>query len=277
MEQIKEILLNEVNELYKNKHHKYKNKYSYEYYIDMMLFLLKDINSWSFLKNVVGYGNCNNDIPKYHYVTIKNKFNEWTKKGVFENAFKKYNNVDNNTNLLYIDSTSVYNFKGNENVVINPENKKKKITKLSIISTKNGFIASIEPFLNKQTLKNGVNTSVHDVKMINKTLENIKCINNESKNFYLIGDKAYKNKEKIYLNNKPIKIITPDKKNAIKKNTKFENKKLKKRIIIEHCNLNLKRYERIMLRKEKKIKTFLSWIYIAALINNIRVNKRILS
>ncbi len=44
MKYIKKILLNEVYELYKNKHHKYKNKYSYEYYIYMMLFLLKDIN-----------------------------------------------------------------------------------------------------------------------------------------------------------------------------------------------------------------------------------------
>ena len=82
---------------------------------------------------------------------------------------------------------------------------------------------------------------------------------------------------KITFNDKPIKIITPDKKNAIKKNTKFENKKLKKRIIIEHCNLNLKRYEIIILRKEQKIKTFMSWVYIAALINNIRVNNKILS
>ena len=160
-------------------------------------------------------------------------------------------------------------------MVINPENKKKKITKLSIISTKNGFITSIEPFLNKQTLKNGSKTSVHDVKMINETLKNINCINNKSKNYYLIGDKAYKNKEKNNLQNKPIRIITPDKKNTIKKNTKFENKKLKKRIIIEHCNLNLKRYERIMLRKEKKIKTFLSWVYISSLINNINVNKTV--
>ena len=54
-------MLNEVNELYKNKHKKYKNKYSYEYYINMMLFLLKDINGWSFLKNVVGYGNYNDN------------------------------------------------------------------------------------------------------------------------------------------------------------------------------------------------------------------------
>ena len=30
MEEIKKILLNEVNELYKDRHIKYKNKYSYE-------------------------------------------------------------------------------------------------------------------------------------------------------------------------------------------------------------------------------------------------------
>ena len=148
-EEIKKLILNEVNELYKNKHKKYKNKYRYEYYINMMLFLLKDINSWSFLKNVVGYGNYNIKTPKYHYVTIKNKFNEWTKKGVFENAFKKYNNVDNNTNLLYIDSTSIYNFKGNENVVINPENKKNKIEIRQIddkykMNFDNGFSTSTE-------------------------------------------------------------------------------------------------------------------------------------
>ena len=63
MEEIKKILL---NELYKNKHKKYKNKYRYEYYINMMLFLLKDINCWSFLKNIIGYGYYNIKTPKYH-------------------------------------------------------------------------------------------------------------------------------------------------------------------------------------------------------------------
>ena len=198
MEEIKKILLSEVNELYKNRHSKYKNKYSYEYYINMILLLLKDVNNWSFLKNISGYGNNNINVPKYHYVTIKNKFNEWSKKGVFEKAFKKYKNIENNSNLLYIDATSIYNFKGSENVVVNPENKKKKITKLSIICTKNKFITSIKPFNNNQTLNNGNKTAVHDVKMIKKTLENVNNINNKSKNYYLIGDKAYKNKEKKY-------------------------------------------------------------------------------
>ena len=77
-----------------------------------------------------------------------------------------------------------------KNDVINPENKKKKITKLSVIRTKNRFITSIEPFINKQTLKNGSKTSVQDVKMVNKTLENIKCINKKrtkNKNIYVLG------------------------------------------------------------------------------------------
>ena len=53
MEEIKKILLSEVNELYKNRHSKYKNKYSYEYYINMILLLLKDVNNWSFLKKYI--------------------------------------------------------------------------------------------------------------------------------------------------------------------------------------------------------------------------------
>ena len=55
-------------------------------------------------------------------------------------------------------------------------------------------------------------------------------------------------------------------------NSKFENKKLKNRIKIEHCNLNIKRYERVMLRKETNLTTFMLWVYIALLLNNIRIN-----
>ena len=84
MEVVKKLILNEVNELIKNRHVKYKNKYTNEYYINMMFCLLKDVNNWNFLQNIKGYGENNKSIPKYHYVTIKNKFNEWSKKGIFE-------------------------------------------------------------------------------------------------------------------------------------------------------------------------------------------------
>ena len=67
---------------------------------------------------------------------------------------------------------------------------------------------------------NNYSTAVHDVIMINKNLININNVNNESKYFYLLGDKAYKTQEKLKLDNKIVKIVTPDKKNAKNKNKK---------------------------------------------------------
>lgn len=108
--------------------------------------------------------------------------------------------------------------------------------------------------------------------MISQSLKNIK-IKNESKYFYLLGDKAYKTKDNYKLNNKNIKIITPDKKNAKNKNCNFNNNKLKKRIKVENVINKLKRFERIKTRKDKNINTYMSWVYISALINNINVNE----
>ena len=80
---------------------------------------------------------------KYHYKTVYNKFLYWTKNNVFNNAFYNYH-FKQNTNLLLIDATYINNKYSSENVVINHEYKKKKITKLSIVSNKNNFIHSIE-------------------------------------------------------------------------------------------------------------------------------------
>ena len=75
------------------------------------------------------------------------------------------------------------------------------------------------------------------------------------------------------MNKKNIKIITPDKSNTINKNTKFKNKKLKKRIKVKNAINNIKRYERVKTRKDNNITTYISWVYIASLINNLNVNK----
>jgi len=64
---------------------------------------------------------------------------------VFYNAFYNYY-YKQNTNLLLIDATSINNKYGSEYIVINPEYRKKKITKLSIISNKSNFIHSVEVF-----------------------------------------------------------------------------------------------------------------------------------
>ena len=105
--------------------------------------------------------------------------------------------------------------------------------------------------------------------MLCKNICDIKNINNNSKYFTLIGDKAYKTTEKYTLNNKNIKMITPDKKNTVNKNKKFKNKKLKSRVKIENINCFIKKYERITVRKDKKLKYFMSFVYLACLSNNI--------
>lgn len=258
------LCLIEINKLNKNINRiRYKIKYTNEYYLNFIFCMLNDINRWSFIVNLKGY----NSKFKFHYKTIYNKFLFWSKNKVFYNAFYNYH-YKKNTNLLLIDATSINNKYGSESIVINPEYKKKKITKLSVISNKNNFIHSIEVFkINKKNKK--YNTSIHDVKMINESLNKV-IINNESKYFNLLGDKAYKTKENLKLNKKNIKVITPDKSNSIIKNTQFKDKKLKKRIRIENAINNIKRYERVKTRKDRKIITYMSWVYISCLINNLK-------
>lgn len=260
------LCLIEINKLNKNiNKNRYKVKYSDEYYLNFILYMLNDINRWSFISKLKDY----NSNFKFHYKTIYNKFVYWSKKDIFKNAFYNYR-FKSNTNLLLIDATSINNKYGSESLIINPELKKKKITKLSVVSNNNNFIHSIEVF-DLKTKNENYNTGVHDVKMIKKSLEKIK-INNESNYFYLLGDKAYKTKEIIKLDNKIIKIITPDKKNTKVKNTNFINEKLKKRIKIENVINKLKFFERVKTRKDRNINNYMSWIYISSLINNINVN-----
>ena len=49
------------------------------------------------------------------------------------------------------------------------------------------------------------NTSIHDVKMINKSLNKV-FVNNKSKYFNLLGDKAYKTKKNINWIKKILKL-----------------------------------------------------------------------
>ncbi len=255
----------EINKLNKDiDRNRYKVKYSDEYYLTLIFYMLNDVNNWNFISKLKEY----NSEYKYHYKTIYNKFVYWTKKDIFKNAFNNFI-YTKKTNLLLTDAFSINNKFGSEEIVINPENKKKKVTKLAVVSSNDNFIHSVKNFeLNKQNEK--YNTAVHDVKMISKSLEEVK-IQNNSKYFHLLGDKAYKTQECIKLNNKKVKIITYDKKNAKIKNSNYKNKKLEKRIKVEHVINNIKKYERVKTRKDRKIITFMSWIYMSSLINNINV------
>lgn len=259
------LCLIEINKININiDRNRYKVKYSNEYFLKMIFYMYNNVNQWSFLSELKSYNsNC-----KYHYKTIYNKFRKWSNNNVFKNAFYNYY-FKSGSNLLLIDASSINNKYGVENTTLNPELKKKKITKLSFIANKRGFIYSVIPFDIKNKYKK-YSTSVHDVKMIKRSLDEIKYINNKSKYFVLLGDKAYKCKDKIKLNNKIVKIITPDKINSVNKNNKFKEKKLKLRIKVENIINNVKMNERVKTRKEKNINYYMSWIYISCLINNLK-------
>jgi len=98
--------------------------------------------------------------------------------------------------------------------------------------------------------------------MVYQSLKKVN-INNKSKYFNLLGDKAYKTKEIFKFNNKNIKILTPDKSNSLIKKSYYKNKKLKKRIKVENVINKIKRNERVKTRKDINIITYMSWVYIS--------------
>ena len=134
-----------IDETYpKNNHKKY---YSNEYYLVNIFQMLNDINKWETLKKLKSYEpiNINNKIAKSHYDTIRKKFIKWCKDGIFKKAFDECINLKsiNNDIELIIDSSFINNKYGIEDIALNTDNKKKKASKLSIISDKDKFIYSV--------------------------------------------------------------------------------------------------------------------------------------
>ena len=129
-------------------------------------------------------------------------------------------------------------------------NKKNKI--LSIVTVD---IKEKEIIFNKKIKK--IKTSSHDIKT---NLE------------VLVGDKGYKTQEKFKYLEKEIKIISPDKKNQKNNlNTMEEKKKISGRYKIENTFSSIKlNNERIFLRKDKKMKSFMSWVYISCTEHNLK-------
>lgn len=287
------------NEIYKVFNKKYKEIYCVEYKLILIFQLRNTVVKWVDLTKSIFYDPINS---KHHYKSIHSQFLRWSNNKIFKNAFLNcvpYNNtlttnnlsfndndehfyIINSDNDLFIDATSINNKLGSEAIVINPELKKKKITKISTISNINGFIYSILPFdINDKTItfnkkKRIIKTSVNDSKSINNSINNINhniIIN--SNNINLIGDKGYITNDKIKYKNKNVNIITPIKKNCKNKFIFRQNKKMLFRYIIENTICSIKRDERINIRKDKKINTFMSWIYISSLDHNLKNNNRL--
>ena len=144
------ITKNNILDIYKEDFNKkYKRKYSIDYYLNLIFELINDVNNWNSISKLKIYNPIvknNNNMPNYHWKSVHNLFNKWSRDGIFKIGFDNYINKKNiNTNDidLFIDTTFINNKYGVENIALNTDNKKKKSTKISFLSDADKFIYSV--------------------------------------------------------------------------------------------------------------------------------------
>ena len=230
----------------------------------------------------------NNKIASTHFSTIRKKFNKWSNDGIFEAAFNKCINLTKiNKNVkLSIDASFINNKYGIEDIALNIDNKKKRASKISIITDIDKFIYSILSIKvkineivkidkrkkeNKKRKLKKRQGFVHDVNTIQESLNKINTIYNFT-NLTLLGDKGYISSNKYKYNNVDVNLLTYKKKNQVP-NTNNEMEILKERIYSENALGKIKKNERIMTRKDHKIKNYMSFVFLGSLINNLKIIK----
>ena len=249
-----------------------KPKYSNEYYIRKIIFMLRTGCSY---RDLDYDGNKRN-----HYSSIQKKYKLYCTKKIFEDAYnkliKKYNrrmyrNIDNSENInLFIDSTQIRNKNGKTLIGRNIQDKSRFSTKISCIVDKNKIPVSISFYKG----------NVHDVNTISPSIHKITINNNNYKN--IIGDKGYivnKLKRIKFKREQRAVLITPYRKNQKEKNTTIvicrtneELRLLKSRSLVENFFASLKQFKRIQLRYDSNIDPSKNFVYMASSLIIIRSN-----
>jgi hypothetical protein len=251
------IIIKYINLLCPNE---YNSKYTNEYYLKNILFVLNNFVSWNSLQ----YSKFLKSNKKYHYKTIHKKHILWCKYNVYYYAYNDMldnNEINNITENIIIDNTLIINKYGSEEIGYgNGETRKKKYTSLTAIINENKKLILI---FNNESIKNeNINTLPHDTKSLLLSVNKLK--NKINKKTNIIGDKGYIiNKNKI--NNEYVNIITPKRINQKIKNSNFEKEKLKIRYKIENWFSRLKNFNRILVRRDKLISTYMGFVYLGCI------------
>ena len=243
------------------------HKYSNEYCLKMFKCMLIDVTRWVSLTKLSDYKG----ETEYHYKYLNSVFNKWASKDIFSDAYKqllqneylKLKHIKNNKTInLFIDSTFITNLYGINSIAVNPEYRKKKYSKISIVSDENKVIIAVkydETHLtdtNKPAFK-------HDVKLVQSTLNNMNIKLPKDKIVKLGGDKGYICRRRFKLNNgKRIKLIATKRHNQAIQNTEREKKVLKKRLSVEMALASIKKYNRILVRKDKNIRNYMGFLFM---------------
>ena len=227
----------------------WKQKYSIDFILAHIIYLLKYNFSWRTL------GSVHSNIYK-HYIklqtinTFKNTYVALLKKYLQKTKFK-------NLSKVYTDTTFIINKKGTNFMGRNKYMKNKNCNKVSIITDKKFIPIDI------QILKGNVN----DSKILQQQMNTI--IKNKDYVKYLFAEKGYCSKiTREILNKNSIHPIidynTRNTKDKTKKKylTKNELKLYIKRIYIEHLFGNYKYYPKLGQRYEQKIHNYEGLLYL---------------
>ena len=109
----------------------------------------------------------------------------------------------------------------------------------------------------KKTIKHDLSSIVHNMNNL--------MIDISKHNVNIIGDAGYITDNLFDVNCKMTKIVTPHRINQNKILTYHEKDLLSKRHVVENSFVNLKDSPRIMVRKDKKINNFMSFVYMTVL------------
>ena len=203
---------------------------------------------------------------------VHKKFKEYCRKGLFKallkTTVKEYLCTDamEKTQIISIDSTTIFNKNCNEIESRNPYYKNKKCVKITAIVDANGTSLTYP-------LVKGIN---HDSKLFNEAFDGMINNNDISKNFNttttILADKGYDSKairEKI--KKSKIKcIISHDKRNCkdkskMKSLTDQEKIIYKNRVKVEHYFGIIKKYPKINCIYEKSIQSYLNLLLLVSL------------
>ena len=209
--------------------------------------------------------------PIFINLYLNSIFNKWSSKNIFHDAYKqllqneylKLKYIKNNKTInLFIDSTFITNLYGINSIAVNPEYRKKKYSKISIVSDAANVIIAIKHDETHLTERKKP-AFKHDVKLVQSTLNNMCVQLPKDKIVKLGGDKGYICRRRFKLNNgKRIKLIATKRRNQIIQNTERERKVLKNRLSVEMAFASIKKYNRILIRKDKNISNYMGYFFM---------------
>ena len=244
-------------------------KYPVEYYLYHIILVLSDVVKWSSLAKI----RTVIDKRPFHYKTIYAKHLEWSREDLYKKTYvimnTKYHShlwKDATTMDLLIDTTSIYNNNGQENIGYGG-NPKKQESRISVISDvdKNVYSVTLVKTIQRTETKR---THPSDSRTVEASVVELKHYY-QDKEINLTGDKGYATslRDRDELKRKyNVKLIYPNRSNQRERTPEEYKPKLAVRYKVEHVFADLKKFNRICIRRDNYECTYMGFVYLAIMV-----------